>query len=96
MLFKYFVNFDDEGEIKCFCISKAKCDDKNKDNCKEYIVELTEIKRRSNKNTEVMDLNVNKLTRSMTGFSHQLKSLDKSLSNANRDLKKIVKGIKRK
>ena len=41
MLFKYFIEFDEDGEIKNFYKSKNECG-----NCKEYLVKLIPIDRK--------------------------------------------------
>jgi len=41
VLFKYFIEFDDDGEIKNFHKSKNECK-----NCKEYLVKLIPIDRK--------------------------------------------------
>lgn len=95
MIFKYYVSFDDEGEIGCFCKSKAKCKNKDKNNCKEYIVKLTEIYRTPSQNIDIKDLNIDKLNKSITGFSNQLKTFNKNTTVVSKELKKINKVIKR-
>lgn len=42
MIFKYFISFDEEGEVGCFCKERpTDCSEK----CDEYIVKLTKIER---------------------------------------------------
>lgn len=95
MIFKYYVNFDGEGEIGCFCKSKITCKNKNKNNCKEYIVKLIEISKAPSQNINIKDLNIDKLNRSITGFSKQIKMFNKNAVGVSRELKKANKIIGR-
>jgi len=78
LTFKYFIEFDSDGEIGCFCKSKpTECST----NCSEYIVKLTLIERAiadkiSDKLTESVNnlhTEANKLTSEMKKVSGKLR-----------------------
>jgi hypothetical protein len=77
--YKYWVEFDEEGEIKSLHRSKYDC----KSPCKEYIVKLIPIKR----NTE------EELADSIEKFSNTLIKKSKVLDTEFKKAIKTVKGV---
>lgn len=68
MIFRYWVEFDGEGEIKSLHRSKEP-------NCKEYIVKLIPIDRQKEK----LDEQANKLVKDIEGASRGTKKLSTEL-----------------
>jgi len=79
MLFKYFVEFDDIGEIKKFSKSKEECKD-----CKEYIVKLMLIDRRREDAEQVADK-----------FGKAADKLLSNAKKFDTELNKVLKGLRR-
>ena len=77
MLFKYFIEFDDDGEIKKFHKSKKDCKE-----CKEYLVKLIpvnrkaeELKQKLDKNNKVMEGVLKGSKKLETEFNKMIKNL---------------------
>lgn len=76
MVYKYFVQFDEEGEIGCFCKSRPEdCDIK----CTEYIVRLTPIKRNPTESMEELTGSMNELAGETTRLVSQIKKAGNKL-----------------
>jgi len=75
MLFKYFIEFDDDGEIKKFHKSKRDCKD-----CKEYLVKLIPVDRKAEELKQ-------KLDKKMEGIFKGSKKLETELSKVIKNLK---------
>ena len=80
MLFKYFVEFDDNGGIKNLYRSKKDCKD-----CKEYLVKLIPIDRE----LEMFDQKVFQLDKAMDKMIQDSKKLDTEFNKMVRDLKRV-------
>lgn len=81
MLFKYWIEFDEDGDIKSFHKSKYECEVP----CKEYIVKLIPIDR---KNEELVN-QADKATESAKRISKGIKKLDSEISKTLKDLRRI-------
>lgn len=81
MIFKYWIAFDDAGAIKSFHKSKYEC----KNPCKEYIVKLIPIDRKS----EELIKNKDKSTESAKRIVKGLKKFDSELNKTIKDLRRI-------
>jgi hypothetical protein len=79
MLFKYWVEFDENGEIKSFYPNKPR----NNKHCKEYLIKLIPINR-SEKLEE-------KVEESMT----QISKLQKGMKQVETELSKTIKELRR-
>jgi len=80
MLFKYFIEFDDLGGIKKFYESKEKCK-----NCKEYIVKLIPIDRKS----EELKQEANKFNKAADKLFSGVKKFDTELNKTIKNLRRI-------
>ena len=80
LAFKYWISFDDEGEIKSFY--KSKYD--SKEPCQEFIVRLIPIER---------DVNA-EINRAVDEVEHEAKKTQNSLKNLDTEFKKVIKGFK--
>jgi len=81
MLFKYWIEFDEDGDIKSFHKSKYECDNP----CKEYIVKLIPIDRKNEELTKEIDKSVESAKRIAGG----IKKLDTEVHKAIKDLRRI-------
>lgn len=81
MLFKYWIEFDKDGEIKTFHKSKYKCGT----SCKEYIVKLIPIDR---KNEELVK-SADKAAASTKRVVSEIKKLDTEVHKAVKDLRRL-------
>jgi len=79
MLFKYFIEFDDLGEIKSFHKSRNECK-----NCREYLVKLIPIDRRQEKVIHKLD-----------EFSKAADKLLSNTKKFDTELNKVLKGLRR-
>ena len=79
MLFKYFIEFDDLGEIKTFYKSKKGCK-----NCKEYIVKLIPIDRKY----EELEQEISKFGKSANKLFSNTKKFDTELNKMLKDLRR--------
>ncbi len=78
MIFKYWVKFDEEGEIAGLYKSKSEC----KGLCKEYIVKLIPIDRRLEKlkdQTDELSESAEKMLSGMKKFRTELEKTAKDL-----------------
>ena len=81
MMFKYFVEFGEEGEIKALYKSKYEC----KNPCKEYIVNLIPIDRMK----ENMKKEFDEAVDSMKQTAGKTKKLSREIDKITRDLRRI-------
>lgn len=81
MIFKYWVEFDEDGEIKVLHKSKSEC----KATCKEYIVKLIPINRKN----EELTKNANKAAESAKRVVVGIKKLDTEVHKAIKDLRRL-------
>ena len=81
MIFKYWVEFDDDGEIKVLYKSKSEC----KVPCKEYVVKLIPIDRKNEELTESADEAAKSAKRIVKG----IKRLDTEVHKAIKDLRRF-------
>lgn len=81
MLFKYWIEFDENGEIKTFYKSKYEC----KVPCKEYIVKLIPVNRKH----EELVKNIDKATASAKQAAINFKKLDTEVNKAVKDLRRL-------
>jgi uncharacterized protein YgfB (UPF0149 family) len=86
MIYKYWVEFDEEGDIKALYKNKYDC----KSECKEFIVKLTPIDR----GAKLVDA-VDGLHKEVEGFSKGLKTLTKESKKMSTEFEKVVKRIKK-
>lgn len=76
MLFKYFVKFDEEGEIACFCKNKPlDCSE----TCTEYIVKLIQIERASSQTGSNLTKSVNNLGNEADKLTSEIKKVRNKL-----------------
>jgi len=68
MIYKYYVNFDDDGEIGCFCKFKQDCDKQ----CKEYVVKLIPIEREAEEKVEELDKAMDKTLKGVKKLGTEL------------------------
>jgi len=80
MLFKYFIEFDDLGEIKNFHKSKKECKD-----CKEYLVKLIPIDRKREK----LEREANKFNKAADKLLSDVKKFDTELNKTIKNLRRI-------
>jgi len=80
VLFKYFIEFDEDGEIKNFFKSERECK-----GCKEYIVKLISINRKIEK-IEKFD---NELEKATEKILKNMKKFDTELNKTIRDLRRL-------
>jgi hypothetical protein len=81
MIFKYWIEFDEEGEIKAFYKSKYEC----KVPCKEYVVKLIPIDRKN----EELTKNAAKAAESAKRIVSGIKKLDTEVHKAIKDLRRL-------
>ena len=81
MIFKYWVEFDKDGEIKTFYKSKDACETP----CKEYVVKLIPIDRKN----EELTKNADKATESAKRVVAGIKKLDTEVHKAIKDLRRL-------
>lgn len=81
MLFKYWIEFDEDGDIKSFHKSKYECENP----CKEYIVKLIPIDRKH----EELAKEADKVAESAKRISRGFKKLDTEVHKAVKDLRRI-------
>jgi len=81
MLFKYWIDFDGDGEIKTFYKSKSDC----KVPCKEYIVKLIPVDR---KNEELIE-NIDQTTKAAQEAVKGIKKLETEVHKAIKDLRRL-------
>jgi len=79
MLFKYFVEFSDDGEIKNFYKFQKECE-----NCKEYLVKLILIDRKQED-----------LERKADEFNKAADKLFSDTKKFDTELNKMLKGLRR-
>jgi len=80
MLFKYFIEFDDDGEIKKFHKSGKDCKD-----CKEYLVKLIPVDREAEELNQKLDKN----NKAMAEIIKGRKKLETELNRVVKDLRRI-------
>ena len=81
MIFKYWVEFDEDGEIKALHASKYKCETE----CKEYIVKLIPIDRKN----EELSKTAEKAATSARRVVSEIKKLDTEVHKAVKDLRRL-------
>lgn len=81
MLFKYWIEFDGDGEIKELHKSKDEC----KSTCKEYIVKLIPIDRQQKNLSDSID----KTVKSAKEAAKSIKRLDTEINRTVKDLRRI-------
>jgi hypothetical protein len=79
MIFRYFVSFDENGEIKALYKSKASCEEP----CEEYVIKLIPIKRDL---SEVVD----EFSVSVEDFSKDLKKTTSELHKVIKQARRII------
>lgn len=85
MLFKYFVEFDEEGEIKNFYKSKNECK-----GCKEYLVKLIPIDRKqTNEATKELEQQLTKMDNIAVELLKKGKKLNTEFDKVVKDLRRI-------
>lgn len=84
MLFKYFIEFDDDGEIKSLYKSQAECK-----NCKEYLVKLIPIDR------QLEDDIKKKLEQENSNIENLLKDISSGRRKLETELNKTLKSLRR-
>ncbi|MFA5397399.1 MAG: hypothetical protein WC346_15425 [Methanogenium sp.] len=80
LVYKYWVSFDNDGEIKTFYKSKYDA----KEPCKEYVVKLLPIERDT---TE-------EINNAVDAVEKESRKLVKSLSQVDTEFKKTIRGLK--
>jgi len=80
MLFKYFIGFDDLGEIKSFHKSKNECKD-----CKEYLVKLIPIDRKQEQTIHKLD----EFSKAADKLFSDTKKFDTELNKMLKDLRRV-------
>jgi len=81
MIFKYWVEFDKDGEIKSLHKSKDGCETF----CKEYIVKLIPIDRKN----EELTKSANEAVKSAKRIVKGIKKLDTEIHKAVKDLRRL-------
>lgn len=81
MNFKYWVEFDEEGEIKALYKTQ-------KENCKEFIVKLIPIEREDR-----LEKAVRELGEGINEFGKELKGLNKDAVKATKIVSEISKAV---
>jgi len=81
MIFKYWITFDEDGEIKELYKSKDEC----KTGCKEYIVKLIPISRKNESLAKSADKAAESAKRIVSG----IKKLDIEVHKAIKDLRRL-------
>lgn len=78
-MFKYFVKFDEQGEIGCFCKEKpSDCFEE----CKEYLIKLIPINRQDS---------TNEFTKSADMFVEQTNKLTSEIKKVRNKLRRSFK-----
>lgn len=85
MIYRYWIEFDEEGDIKSFHKTKKEC----KNVCQEFIVKLIPIDR-SDRLEEATD----KLNKEVDAFSKNIRDLKKTSKKMSTELDKIIHKIK--
>ena len=80
MLFKYWIEFDEDGEIKELYKSKYEC----KVPCKEYIVKLIPINRKNEELTKGADEAAESAKRIVKGFKKLVTEVHKAIKDLRR------------
>ena len=80
MLFKYFIEFDDDGEIGKFHKSKKDCKE-----CKEYLVKLIPVNRKAEELKQKLDMSDKTIEKIFKGR----KRLETELNRVIKDLRRI-------
>ena len=80
--FKYWVEFDDEGDIKELHKSKYSCESE----CKEYLVKLIPIERDITDDAEKMSREVERESNKLRGA---IKKFDTELTRTLKEMKRI-------
>lgn len=70
----YWVMFTD-GFVDCLCIDKLACKKDSRRDCKEYLLNFTEIQRKSNKKFNIDKAAINKLKRARTELERNLRKV---------------------
>lgn len=81
MFFKYWIEFDEDGEIKSFYKSKNECESP----CREYIVKLIPIDRSKGKLSE----NIDKTTKAAEDLAKNIRKLDTEINKASKELRRL-------
>lgn len=81
IVFKYWVEFTDDGNIKSFHKNKYECESE----CEEYVVKLIPIRRNIVKGIEESAKKMSKV------ISNESKRLDTELKKALKDIKGVLK-----
>ena len=81
MIFKYWIEFDEDGEIKALHKFKYECETP----CKEYVVKLIPIDRKNEELTESADEAAKSAKRIVKG----IKRLDTEVHKAIKDLRRF-------
>jgi hypothetical protein len=81
MTFKYWVEFDEDGEIKALYKSKDEC----VSSCKEYIVKLIPIVRNNYELTKKID----KATKSAKHIVKGMREMDSEIQKTIKDLRRF-------
>ena len=68
MIYKYYINFDDEGEIECLCKFKRDCGKQ----CKEYVVKLIPIERKFTEMGKELDKTMDKTLKGVKKLGTEL------------------------
>jgi len=68
MIYKYYINFDDEGEIECLCKFKQDCGKQ----CKEYVVKLIPIERETEGKAKELDKAMDKTLKGVKKLGTEL------------------------
>jgi len=85
MIYKYWIEFDEEGDIKSFHKSKKEC----KNECQEFIVKLIPIDR-----SEKLEEVANEFHKGVEAFSKDIKDFTKVSKKVSTELGKIINKIK--
>jgi hypothetical protein len=80
VIFKYFIEFDDDGEIRNFYKLKEDCK-----NCKEYLVKLIPVDRK----LETFGQKASQLDKAIDKMLQGRKKLDTEFNKVVRDLRRI-------
>lgn len=82
MIFKYFVEFDDEGGIAKLYKNKYEAKQLSGKKCKEYVVKLIPIDR-----SEELKQSVDKTTKSIEGVNTVVKKLQSEIEKAVKNMR---------
>lgn len=75
MVYKYWIEFDEEGDIKAFHKTKGEC----KGNCQEFIVKLIPVNR-FEEIADTLDKEMNDLSKNVDGFRKTTKKVSTELN----------------